>query len=169
MMKKWRNILVVSIFLLTGLSMWMSGKARERNENSEIRCYGGDAPDEIRLVLEQLNEKMTTSKEIIAAQSNRFAFVDQEGNIHHYSYAYGTLWNDDCPAVANLENFYFEYRNRMGSRFTGIQGKTGTITRVGYSMRLISGDREIFVCSTVHLSSKTTVQELHDTMLLVYQ
>ena len=78
---------MISIFLLAGLSMWMSGRARERNENSEIRCYGGDAPEGIRLVLEQMNAEMTKSKEIITAQSGRFAFIDREGNIHHYSYA----------------------------------------------------------------------------------
>ena len=170
MMNKWRNPVVVSIvFLLVGSSIWMNSKARERNENSQIRCYGGDVPDEIRFVLENLNEKLAGSKEIITAQSNRFAFIDREGNIHKYSYAYGTLWSNDCPAVANIENFYFEYRNRMGDRFTGVQGKTGTITRVGYSIRLTWEDREIFVCSTVNLSPEKTTQKLHDTMLLVYQ
>ncbi len=169
-MNKWRNPLVVSIvFLVIGLSVWMSGRARERNENSEIRCYGGDVPDKIRFVLEQLNEKLAESKEIITAQSDRFAFMDREGNIYKYCFEYGTLWSNDCPAVTNIENFYFEYRNRMGDRCTGIQGKTGTITRVGYSIRLTREDREVFVCSSINLSPETAAQKLHDTMLLVYQ
>jgi hypothetical protein len=169
-MNKWRNPLVVSIvFLLVGFSIWMNSRARERNNNSEIRCYGGSMPDEIRFVLEQLNGQLAEFKEIITAESNRFAFIDREGNVHQYNYMCGTFWNNDCPAVTNIENFYFEYRNGMGDRCTGFRNNTDTITRVGYSIRITRENREVFICSNVNLLPETTGQKLHDTMLLVYQ
>lgn len=170
MKNKWQNSAIVTcLIVLIGLSVWMSSRARERNANTAIWYYGGDAPQKVQHVLECMSNTIENASEIISAQSNKLIFIDSDGNVKEYSYMYNTLWNNDYPVIANIGHFYFEYRDGMGNLLTRSRGRLGTIQKVGYSIRLRANEKQILAYSSIEISPITMVRQPENSALLVYQ
>jgi len=149
--RRFRTIFIVSIsiagiFLLfiesTQMSMMFSGSGvRERKSSG------------IEMILKQMNEELSRTKQIISAGPKQIVFIDNNNNINRYSYKYNTLWRNGDPIATNISSFNFEYRNRVGALIIAADRALPQVKTVAYVVHVSDGCDDLFKNSRVILAS----------------
>ena len=144
------GIIALLIFLLWGSGLDVSGKNPE-----SIRSFGGDLPKKARYVLEDMNEEIRNTFEIVSAYPHQLVFKKYQKKTGKYSYNHGSIWKNDSPLLTGISAFHFEYRDRWGNLITRTDKSISSIETVNYTIRIkVDGD-------DVLAGSRVQIQNFH--------
>ncbi len=143
-MKSLRNSFLMFLILsLTICLVMVSHRAVADVDFIENQNYDKRLPDKVVHGLEMMDSDLRSAKRLITFDSDEILFEDQKGHIKEYHFAFGVLWCNDYPIIAEIAAFHFEFRNAAGHQVSPSR-MPQSITTIEYTLKMVQRDQELF-------------------------
>jgi hypothetical protein len=138
--------------VLALLLFWKENRALDRVENSSIFSCGDKLSPDTRSVLEQMNRDFRSAWNVLEIGTQRFLFMDKNGNLMEYRFSGSFLFRNRVPVLQSVNAFYFEFRDCQGNLLTHRAENCESVSSVGYTIRMQSERSEIFASSSARVA-----------------
>lgn len=149
------SLLLLCVVPVLTIFLWLGTRESHCSDMGPIKGYGGRVPNDVIRVLTHMVAEIQTASSILDGDADHIEFINSEGVRKSYSFAYGSLWEDQAPIIYYVNAFHFEYRDGRGNYLTRMNYRKQQLNTVGFTMRFQFNDQSIITNTKFKLTKQS--------------